>query len=126
MMDLELLRKKISSYKTSKGRLTRVPDELAIEILHSWERWSGPASGFYSALEVDFRKMASVLGRAKKLKREGHIISESDFKELTIDTDSGQVVESRPCQGIEVLWGTNKIVRFSQIDQLLEFLKKAA
>jgi hypothetical protein len=125
-MDLELLRKKISSYKTSKGRLTRVPDELAIEILHAWEHWSGPASGFYAALEVDFRKMASVLGRAKKLKREGHIIPESDFKELAIDSDSGQLMESRPCQGIEVLWGTNKIVRFGQIDQLLEFLKKAA
>lgn len=125
-MDLELLRKKISSYKTSKGRLTRIPDELALEILHSWEHWSGPANGFYIAIEVDRRKMAALLGRAKKLKREGHVITDSDFKELAIDSDSGQVMESRPCQGIEVLWGANKIVRFGQIDQLLEFLKKAA
>jgi hypothetical protein len=60
-MDLEILKKKLNTYRTAKGRLTKVPDELAYEILLSWEQWTGPASGFYSAIGADFRKVAGIL-----------------------------------------------------------------
>ena len=43
-----------------------------MEILIAWEEWTGPGSGFYSAIGVDHRKMAKLIGKAKKLKREGH------------------------------------------------------
>jgi len=66
-MDLSLLRKKLSTYRTAKGRLTRIPDELAYEILLAWEEWSAPANHFYKELGAEHRKMARVLGRAKKL-----------------------------------------------------------
>ena len=67
-MDLEILKKRISSYRTPKGRITRVPDDLLIDILLAWEQWTGPGSGFYAALGADHRKMAGLIGRAKKLK----------------------------------------------------------
>lgn len=70
-MDLSILKKKISSYRTPKGRITNLPDELLAEILHAWEQWTGPSSGFYSAIGADHRKMATLIGKAKKLKREG-------------------------------------------------------
>lgn len=54
----EVLKKKIISYRTPKGRLLKVPDELAMELLFAWERWSGPARGIYSYLGVDYRMMA--------------------------------------------------------------------
>ena len=57
-MDMEILKKRISSYRTPKGRLTRVPDELLVDILKAWEQWTGPGSAFYSALGADHRKMA--------------------------------------------------------------------
>ena len=124
-MDLAILKKKISTYKTTTGKLTRVPDELAYEILKSWEQWTGTAGSFYSEIDVKAAKMASVIGRAKKLQREGFFPAD-DFKEIKIDPASGQVLELTPCSGVEVVWDNGKIIRFSQVDLLLDFLKKAA
>ena len=70
-MDLTVLSKKISSYRTPKGRITNLPNELLAEILHAWEQWSGAPSAFYKNLGVDFRKMGSLMGKAKQLKRDG-------------------------------------------------------
>src|SRR5690606_19945396 len=63
---LRCLKKKISSYKTPTGNVTKVPDELTMEILHSWEQWTGPSSGFYSEIGVSSKKMAGIIGRGKK------------------------------------------------------------
>ena len=126
-MDLTILKKKISSYRTAKGSLTKVPDELAMEILYEWEQWSGPANGFYQAISINPKKMAGLLGRAKRLKREGFGVSE--FKELEVESGAnvtGNVLLLLPCNGAEVVWHDGRVIRFSQIDLLLEFLKKAA
>ena len=122
-MDLEILKKRLSSYRTPKGRLTRVPDELLVDILLAWEQWTGPASGFYSTLGADHRKMAGLIGRAKKLKREGFFPLEA-FKEIQVE--SSEVSSLGPCQGIELSWSGGKLIRFNQVDQLVEFLKKVA
>jgi hypothetical protein len=121
-MDLAILKKKISTYRTEKGLLRKVPDELLMEILQAWESWSGPGSGFYAELGVDHRKMASLLGKAKKLKREGHFPVE-EFKEIKVSEGPGL---SGPCQGIEISWDNGKLIRFPAVDQLVEFLKKVA
>jgi hypothetical protein len=66
-VDMSILKKKINSYRTPKGRITKIPDELLGEILYAWEQWTGPASGFYRALGADFRKMTSLMGKSSKL-----------------------------------------------------------
>lgn len=121
-MDLEVLKKKISSYRTEGGHLKKVPDELAIEILMAWEQWTGPAKGFYAAIGVTQYKMASVLGRAKRLKREGHFPVE-EFKEIKLADGSGPLP---PCSGIEMAWDNGKLIRFAAVDQLVDFLKKVS
>lgn len=123
-MDMDILKKRLSSYRTPKGRLTRVPDELLVDILLAWEQWTGPGSGFYSALGADHRKMAGLIGRAKKLKREG-FFPEEVFKEIKI-SEAGGSPSSGPCQGIEIAWDNGKVIRFNQVDLLVEFLKKVA
>lgn len=120
-MDLALLKKKLSTYRTTKGRLTRVPDDLAYEILLAWEDWSGPASSFYKELGADHRKMASLIGRAKKLKREGAFV-DSQFKEIKVEPSAN---ESKCKDPIVLRWAKDKTIRFAQVDQLVEFLKKA-
>ena len=121
---MDILKKRLSSYRTPKGRLTRVPDELLVDILLAWEQWTGPGTGFYSALGADHRKMAGLIGRAKKLRREGFFPEEA-FKEIKV-SDSVQPSALGPCQGIEISWDNGKLIRFNQVDQLVEFLKKSA
>jgi hypothetical protein len=125
-MDLEILRKKVSSYRTEGGRVSKVSDELLIEILLAWEQWTGPAKGFYTALGISSKGISSIIGRAKKLKREG--FPTDGFKEIKLvsqemgsDGNSGS-----PCNGIELVWSGGKLIKFGQVDQLVDFLKKAA
>lgn len=126
-MDMDILKKRISSYRTPKGRLTRVPDELLVDILRAWEQWTGSGSAFYSALGADYRKMAGLIGRAKKLKREG-VFPEEAFKEIKLEESQSNLTSlvQGPCQGIEIAWEGGKLIRFQQVDQLVDFLKKVA
>ncbi len=124
-MDLTVLSKKISSYRTPKGRITNLPNELLAEILHEWEQWSGAPSAFYKLLGVDFRKMGSMMGKAKQLKRDG-AFDGLQFTEITLDQETGQVMELPPCSGVELVWEGGRIIRFSRVEILLDFLKKAA
>ena len=125
-MDLTVLKKKISSYRTPKGQIRNLPDELLGEILHAWEQWTGPTSGFYSAIEADYRKMGCLIGKAKKLKREG-AFDGIEFTEVRVEGEGEQSVQSctpsGPCN-IELVW-QNNVIRFGSSDLLLDFLKKA-
>ncbi len=124
-MELEILRKKISSYRTEGGHLTKVSDELAMEILSAWEQWAGPTKDFYTAIGVSSYKMAKVIGKGKRLKREGHFPVE-EFKEIKVSDKGHGPGALPPCSGIEVAWDNGKLIRFSEVDQLVDFLKKVA
>jgi hypothetical protein len=66
-MDIEVLKKKISTYKSSSGRVGKLSDDLLYEVLTAWENWSGSRLSFYSAIGVSQKGFASILGKAKKL-----------------------------------------------------------
>jgi hypothetical protein len=121
-MDLSILKRKLSTFRSETGKLMNVSDELLVELLLAWEGWSGPANGFYAALGVDHRKMAKLMGRAKKLKREG-VFPESGFKEIKIEASQGSALGS--C-GIELAWENGRVIRFAQVELLVDFLKKVA
>jgi hypothetical protein len=124
-MDLSVLAKKISSYRSPKGQVRNLPNELLGEILHAWEQWTGSGVGFYSAIGVNQKKMAKIMGKAKQLKRDG-AFDGLNFTEVILDQESGQVMELPPCSGVELVWEGGRIIRFSRVDMLLDFLKKAA
>lgn len=126
-MDLEVLKKKISTFRGEGGRVRITDDSLLMEILTAWEEWTGPAKGFYPAIGVSAKGMASIIGKAKKLKREGHFPVQ-DFKEIKIEETPSSMTSliSGPCQGVEVLWDNGKLIRFAQVEQLVDFLKKVA
>ena len=121
-MDLEVLKKKISSFRGDGGRVKITDDHLLLEILSEWEKWTGPSDGFYKAIGISANGMGSIIGRAKKLRREGFPAQE--FKEIKV-AGSGQGVLG-PCQGIEIAWENGRLIRFQQVDQLVDFLKKVA
>lgn len=121
-MDLEVLKKKISTFKGDGGRVSITSDELLMEILLAWEQWTGPASGFYKSLGVSQNGISSIIGRAKKLRREGFPVQ--DFKEIKVATST--TVPGGPCSRVEILWDGGKLIRFQEVDLLIDFLKKVA
>jgi hypothetical protein len=121
-VDLEVLKKKVSTYKGECGRVSITSDELLMEILFAWEQWTGPASGFYKGLGVSQKGISSIIGRAKKLRREGFPMD--SFKEINIVDSASNGIP--PCGGIEIAWDNGKVIRFQQVDQLVDFLKKVA
>ena len=124
-MDNVTLKRKLSTFLTDKGYLKNVTDELLYEVLIAWENWSGPSKEFYHSIGFSSTQMAGLIGRAKKLKREGYF-GTGDFKELKVEPTPNAIPLSSPCAGAEVIWPDGKVIRFSQVDLLLEFLKKAA
>jgi hypothetical protein len=127
-MELEILRKKISTFRGEGGRVRITDDSLLMEILSAWEQWTGPASGFYGAIGVSQKGISSIIGKAKKLRREGHFPAE-EFKEIKVEgagVGSSATLSPGPCVGIELGLTDGRFIRFPSVDPLLEFLKKAA
>ena len=122
-MDNTVLKKRLSTYKTESGVLKNVSDELLIDILRAWESWPGNAKDFYTSIGANWSQMAKLMGKAKKLHREGRF-PESEFKEVKIEP--GMALPGGPCIGIELVWDQGKLIRFAAVEQLVDFLKKVA
>ena len=125
-MDLGVLRKKLSSYKTAGGYVKNVSSDLLIEILLAWESWTGPAGGFYTELGINKNSGGRMIGEAKKLKREG--FPGDGFKEIKVQESPSSTASliAGPCQGIEIMWDNGKLIRFPEVESLIDFLKKVA
>jgi hypothetical protein len=122
-VDMEVLKKKISTFRGDGGRVRITEDQLYMEILSSWEQWKGSSKEFYKAIGVSKSGMAAIIGKAKRMRREGHFPVE-EFKEIKVA--GAEEDASGPCQGIEMAWGNGSLIRFKEVDQLVEFLKKVA
>ena len=121
-MDLMILKKRLSTFRTDGGRVQNVSDELLLDILKAWESWTGKAKEFYGGLGLSQQSMANMIRKAKKLSRDG---AGSEFREVNIESMIGG-----PTAGgivaIEVSWDSGKVIRFPSVDQLIDFLKKVA
>ena len=124
-MDLLTLKKKLSTYESDKGYLKNVSDDVLFEVLTAWENWTGPSKDFYRSLGFSHAQMAGVVGKAKKLKREGHFGS-GEFKQVRLDPSMVDSAVAGPCAGAEIVWTNGRVIRFSGVDMLLDFLKKAS
>ena len=126
-MDNVTLKKKLSTYESDKGYLKGVSDDILYEVLVAWENWTGSSSDFYRSLGFSFRQMAGLIGKAKKLKREGAFGSQ-EFKAVRVEgvLPSATAVADGPCAAAEVVLSNGQVVRFSGIDHLMDFLKKSA
>ena len=119
------LKKKLSSYISDKGYLKNVSSEVLYEVLVAWENWAGSSKEFYRSLGFSQKQMAWLIGKAKRLKREGHY-GEGEFKKVSIEPasiDPALLTHSSP---IEIVWNNGSIIRFSKVECLIDFLKKSA
>ncbi|MFN8370670.1 MAG: hypothetical protein U0T83_08625 [Bacteriovoracaceae bacterium] len=51
-MELEVLRKKLSSFKGEDGRIRGVSDDLLLEVLAAWETYGGTAREIFTKVLV--------------------------------------------------------------------------
>jgi hypothetical protein len=127
-MDMEILKKRISTFRGEGGAVRITDDHLYMEILHAWEQWKGTSKDFFRTIGVSKSGLAAIIGKAKRMRREGHFPAE-EFKEIQV-SESPTVMTSLmsgPCSnGVEILWDGGKLIRFSQVEQLIDFLKKVS
>jgi hypothetical protein len=121
-MELEILKKKLSTFRGEGGRIRNVNDELLLEVLSVWENWNGSAKSFYNTIGSSQKGIASMIGKAKRLKREGAVMP---FEEIRIEGITGTENPPSVICDIEVQ-DNNKIIRFRKVDLLVEYLKKVA
>ena len=123
-MDHAVLKKRLSSFKSAKGSLTRVSDDVLADVIKVWEQWSGKSTDLGRELGIDKYQLVFLIKKAKQLKREGGF-PEDSFKEIKVEVPGLVPVVSSPC-GIELSWENGKLIRFSQVEQLVDFLMKVA
>jgi len=127
-MDNVTLKKKLSAYLSDKGYLKNVSNEVLYEVLLAWENWPGSSRDFYRSIGFSFRQMATLIGKAKKLKREGYF-GDGDFKSVTVEgAAEGESTQasSGPCAAAEIIWNNGQVIRFSDVTILIDFLRKSA
>lgn len=116
-MDFIVLKKRLSTFKNENGRLSKVSDELIMDLLRAWESWTGSSKEFYQNLGLNKQQLAIFIKKGKKLNKSG-IFPVEEFKEIKINSESGQIMELGPCLGVKLVWSNGKVIRFSQVDLL--------
>lgn len=123
-MDNTVLRKRLSTFKTSGGSLIKVSDDLLFDVIRAWEAWVGTSTDLAKELGVNVKQVSFLVRKAKELQRAGKF-PESEFKEIKIESPPTSLFSGSPC-GIEIAWDNGKVIRFGQVEQLVDFLKKVA
>jgi hypothetical protein len=126
-MDLMVLKKKIDGFRAGNGQLQNVPAELLFELRQAWENYSGPADQFRRELGMKIGTLRKLLVESKKL---NHVLASSEAMGLvSTETDANHGAESSQSSNghLELVINEgNKIVRFPNLDILIEFLRKAS
>lgn len=119
-MDTSILKKRLNTYKTGKGRLNKVDDEVVMELLRAWENWQGRTSDLYKELGLSKMQLVTMIQKAKLLVKKGASVG-SEFKEIKVESGVSGASDK-----IELNWSDGRVIRFSKVEQLLEFLNRTA
>ena len=96
---------------------------MILEVLRGWETWPGSSADYYREIGLSRQQLAILIGKGKKLVKTGAVM-ESEFKEISLPV-SNAGSSGFDGVGTELKLDGNCSIRFGQVDQLLEFLKKS-
>lgn len=118
-----ILKKRLNTFKTGKGSLVGVPDELLIEVIQVWERWTGTSKSLCSSLGIKTEQLAFIIKKGKKVLKEGKQ-KLGPFTPVEVKS----APENDPCAKAPIVlnWDKKRTIRFYQVGHLVEFLKKCA
>ena len=127
-MDNGILKKRLNTFKAGKsGRLQEISNDVVQAVHRAWENWPGTTAEFCRELGVSSPQMGVIIKKGKSLIKSG-VVTESEFHEVAMA--AGAVVPGQagtePCTAIELRWSEGRVIRFPRVDDLLDFLKKAA
>ena len=127
IVDNAILKKKLNTFKSDKGTLRDVSDEVVFEVLRTWENWLGKSSDLYPELGLSRMQMVTMIQKAKKMVKNG-MAPPADFKEIRVSESPSNLssLQVGPCLGVEIMWDNGKLIRFQQVEQLVDFLKKVS
>ena len=115
-----ILKKRLNTHRSAKGSLTKIPDDLIIDIIRAWERWTGSSKEFYSSLGLKKHQLAAVIKKGKRLFKEGKdTLGPFIPVEVKVPSENHNVP-------MILKWDKKKSIRFYEVDHLIEFLKKAS
>ena len=66
-----VLKKRLNTFKTGKGSLIGVPDELVIDIIRVRERWTGTSKSLCQSLGIKNKQLAFIIKKGKRLLKDG-------------------------------------------------------
>lgn len=122
-MDHSILRKRLNTFKSGKkGVLRKVSDDVVIDVLRAWESWPGLTKDLYRELGLSKMQMAIMIKKGKHLIKSG-VVTESEFKEVKVEGETSATAYVAP---ITMKWDKGRVIRFRQVDQLVDFLKKVS
>jgi hypothetical protein len=121
-MDYEVMKKKLDTYRKSNGQFGQVSSELLLEFLRMWEEHTGPSSELASKLGMRTKQMGFLVREARKIAKSNEIVDPA-FHALQIQ---GPMENAPVGSGIELAWGSDKVIRFPTVDTLVDFLKRAS
>jgi hypothetical protein len=121
-MDFEVMRKKLDAYKTPGGSYKNIKSELLVELLRVWEEHTGSSTELARQLGMKPNQLARQIREARKAAVRSDAIDPA-FQALQI---SESLEGGSTGTVIEMSWGGDKIVKFPNVDCLVEFLRKAA
>ena len=129
-MELAVLRKKLDGFRIANGSIQKVSPEVLWELRQCWENFTGSPDEFRRELGVKQGTLRNLLVESKKL---NHVRASADGLELGATSAEGE--QSLPNTGaipasgnvLELVFDRGeKVIRFPNVDTLLEFLKRAA
>src|SRR3990167_1783980 len=87
-MDNAILKKRLNTFKSAKGTLRKVSDDVVIDVLRAWENWPGTSADLYKDLGLSKMQLVTMIQKAKRLIK-GGVVVESEFKEVKLDSLMG-------------------------------------
>lgn len=134
-MDLMILKKKIDGYRAANGSIKNVSPELLLELRQTWENYTGSQEQFRSELGMKTGTLRNLLSESKKL---NHVLASAGaIGVVTARSEGGsECLSQQPSEDqdtdqqrhtVELAFDQgNKVIRFPNVDLLVEFLRKCA
>ena len=125
-MDLLILKKKLDGFRGSNGSIRDVSPEVLWELRQSWENFTGPIDEFRSQIGIQVGTLRNLLASAKKL---NHAMASAHSMAVQQQSESAPEMASgapAPSGALELVYDRGeRVIRFPNVDTLIDFLKRA-